>query len=159
MRGEEFLKSAELMIRSRPGSEANWRAAVGRAYYAVFLEARDWLRREGVPFPPDVNEHKFVCDTLACANDPEMKWIGRKLHSLRSLRNAADYRLERRPVLVGGDRTNGSRYWTPHRFNQPTLASDVTRDAQQMIDLLRGLYQDRDRRHEVIRSIRKRLVG
>jgi len=50
MDGRAFLGVAQEMALGR--TEAHWRAAVGRAYYALMLEGRDFLQRWGFVPPP-----------------------------------------------------------------------------------------------------------
>ena len=81
----EFLKLArELGGRS---DEAALRAAVGRAYYALFLLARERL---GIPLTiPNVHSH--VARVLR--GQPGCWKAAGDLRALRALRNVADYQL------------------------------------------------------------------
>jgi hypothetical protein len=91
MDGKAFLAPARLLL-AQP-QEAFWRAATGRAYYALFLEARDTLRRWGfVPAKRD-SAHSFVRLRMTYAADPDLHRIGLDLDRFGQLRNKADYEL------------------------------------------------------------------
>src|SRR5947209_18448632 len=91
MDGRAFLGIArELMLG---GSEPHWRAAAGRAYYALMLEGREALRAWGFVLPPRDQVHAFVRLRFTYAADPDAKSIGWDLDRLVQLRNHADYDL------------------------------------------------------------------
>ncbi len=92
MDGRAFLDVAEEL--SRGATEAHWRAAVGRAYYALMLEGRDLLHRWGFDPPPRDNVHSFVRLRLLYAADMDLKRAGRILERLVLNRNLADYQLD-----------------------------------------------------------------
>lgn len=74
------------------GDEASLRAAVSRAYYAVFGEARDFLEAErGKPFPDD-SVHKSVSDCLDASGVTARQLFGSNLRQLKSQRVRADYK-------------------------------------------------------------------
>jgi hypothetical protein len=74
--------------------EEFWRAALGRAYYALMLEARDVLARWGfVPGRRD-NVHTFVRLRFVYAADPDLFQVGRDLEDLGQFRSKADYDLK-----------------------------------------------------------------
>jgi hypothetical protein len=77
----------------RGSSEAHWRAAAGRAYYALMLETRELLARWGFRLPPRDNVHRFVHLRIFVPKDTDAKTVGRTLQDLRDLRSAADYNL------------------------------------------------------------------
>jgi uncharacterized protein (UPF0332 family) len=71
--------------------EAKIRTSIGRAYYAAFLYAREWLRAKGWSIYDNKDDHYRVLDGLK-------KYKGRalmdKMKSLRrDYRNEADYNL------------------------------------------------------------------
>src|SRR5262245_12041566 len=91
MNGREFLPVARQLAGS--ASEAHWRTAVGRAYYTVFLEAREALRRWGCSIPPREQAHRFVRLRFSFPADVTLKRIGDSLDQLGRWRNHADYEL------------------------------------------------------------------
>jgi hypothetical protein len=91
MRGRAFLDVArELASRN---TEAHWRAAAGRVYYALMLEARDALIRWGIRVPPRVGFHFFVQSRFNVGSDPDVLQIGAALGRTAGLRGLADYDL------------------------------------------------------------------
>ena len=76
-------------------SEAEWRSAVSRGYYAAFHVARDLLQECGFMVPEAEQAHGFLWLRLASAGHPDVEEAGRRLRYLRSLRNWADYDLHR----------------------------------------------------------------
>jgi hypothetical protein len=89
--GRDFLPVAQELAAGT--TEPHWRAAVGRAYYALFLEAREALLRWGVAPPPRQNAHPFVRLKFTYATDPDLQRIGDALDQLIQWRNQADYNL------------------------------------------------------------------
>jgi uncharacterized protein (UPF0332 family) len=93
MQGREYLAVAKhLVTRS---TEQDWRAAAGRAYYALFLESRDVLRKWG--YSPRGREelHSYVRLRYVYCSDSDFKRVGRRLEELVQLRNEADYQIDR----------------------------------------------------------------
>ncbi len=78
-----FLRLAEQLAQD-DNDEASLRTAVGRAYYATFLQARDRL---GIRGRRDI--HGKVIGGLKARD----KAAGNQLHKLETLRGAADYEM------------------------------------------------------------------
>ncbi len=91
MTGEDFISVATQLLASK--SEAHFRTAVGRAYYAAFHLARDFVRACGVLVPAGPEAHKSVRWCLANVDDAELGEAASQLESLRTARNKADYDL------------------------------------------------------------------
>ncbi len=74
------------------GEEARLRAAVSRAYYAAFCQARNYLRdKEGHSLPQGSEVHKFVYEKFQKSSDSVRVQIGLNLNRLRIERNKVDY--------------------------------------------------------------------
>jgi uncharacterized protein (UPF0332 family) len=75
--------------------EAEWRAAVSRAYFAAFHGARCLLRDAGFDVPRADQAHTFLWWRLGNCGHPDVEGAGRRLGELRRVRNWADYDLDR----------------------------------------------------------------
>src|SRR4051794_31894598 len=91
MDGRSFLGVARDLAAGP--TEAYWRAASGRAYYALVHESLAALLRWGFTVPPRENLHSFVRLRFTYTIDPDLKAIGWTLDDLVKLRNQVDYRL------------------------------------------------------------------
>src|SRR5260370_41806424 len=91
MNGRAFLESATRLAQGN--IQADWRSAIGRAYYAIMLEGRDALQRWGFVLPRRDQVHTFVRLRFAMPTHPDLKAIGLTLEDLGHLRNKADYEL------------------------------------------------------------------
>lgn len=90
--GKDFLKLADIWIRG--GTEAEWRSAVSRAYYAVFHEARRLLRDLKFRVPRADVAHAYLWMRLANCGNAALQMAGNDLNTLRRERNRADYDVE-----------------------------------------------------------------
>jgi hypothetical protein len=135
MDGRGFLPVARDLAAGP--TEAYWRAAAGRAYYALFHECLSALRRWGFAVPRRDNAHALVRLRFAYATDPDLKAIGDALDDLVKLRNQADYRLE-----------------FPGSFRAPGATKQAIDDARAAIALLDQIDGDPRRRAAAIASIR-----
>jgi uncharacterized protein (UPF0332 family) len=89
MNNRTFLDVADRLLAGL--TEADWRTAAGRAYDALFLEARAALFRWGLAPPPSDRAHTFVRLRFVYAPDVDLKEVGYELERLSRLRNQADY--------------------------------------------------------------------
>jgi hypothetical protein len=89
MRGREFLAVAHELAQE--SAEAHWRAATGRAYYALLIELRDAMTSWGLSRPAASQVHQLIYRRLFVPTDPDMKQIGIWFDRLRTARVRADY--------------------------------------------------------------------
>ena len=75
--------------------EAEWRAAVSRAYFAAFHAARQLMEDLGFQVPRGEQAHAYLWKRLSNSGHVDVQNSGRDLSDLRSLRNWADYDLLR----------------------------------------------------------------
>jgi hypothetical protein len=134
MDGREFLPVARELAAGP--TEAHWRAAVGRAYYALFLEMREALVRWGVAIPPKQNVHAFVRLKLVYAKDADLKTLGMALDELGMWRNSADYDLRKVPL-----------------FNSDKIAWLAVTRAENAVALLDAVEADPTRRAAAVASL------
>ena len=90
--GREFLTLAEVWIGG--ATEAEWRSAVSRAYYAAFHEARQLLKALGFRVPRGDQAHAYLWLRLSNCGDPQVQQAGSDLNTLRRERNRADYDID-----------------------------------------------------------------
>jgi uncharacterized protein (UPF0332 family) len=86
-----FLVLAEAL--SQGTTEAEWRSAISRAYYAAFHMARRLLVQCGFTVPRADRAHAYLFLRLANSSHPDVQKAGGELDSLRGIRNEADYDL------------------------------------------------------------------
>jgi hypothetical protein len=118
-------------------TEAHWRSAAGRAYYALLLEGREALARWGFALPPHHQLHAFARLRFSYAAVPDLKIIGDAVDRLGQLRNRADYDL------------NPSRW-----FASSARAHRALTDADAALALLDQIDVDSSRRSLAIAAIR-----
>ncbi|MGH7173015.1 MAG: HEPN domain-containing protein [Gemmataceae bacterium] len=88
----DFRDYLRLAIMLRDGtSEAEWRSATSRAYYAAFHVARRLLLDLGFAVPRADRSHAFLWLRIANAGHADVELAGNRLNHLRGERNAADY--------------------------------------------------------------------
>src|SRR2546426_12426449 len=91
----EYLVLAEALLQARTtlaSEEACCRAAVSRAYYAVYGAARTQARdQDGLQLPATGDAHALVSTHYRQGPSPLHRAIGDNLRRLRRARNRADY--------------------------------------------------------------------
>jgi uncharacterized protein (UPF0332 family) len=81
--------------------EAKLRAAISRAYYAAFINARNHLRdKERHSIPTTGDAHRYVSDQFDFSPDSVRKLVAEDLVRLRRYRKQADY-VDTFPGLAG----------------------------------------------------------
>jgi uncharacterized protein (UPF0332 family) len=91
MTGHDFLALADVLLAG--STEAEWRSAVSRAYYAAFHVARDLMSGWGFTVPRGDRAHAYLWLRLSNSGDASVEIAGHHLKDLRSARNRADYEL------------------------------------------------------------------
>lgn len=90
-----MIRSAELLSLARTlaagTTEVHWRAAISRAYYAAFHQARDFLQSLGFDVPRSDTAHAFLWRRLENSGHKTLQQAGTALVQLRRQRNRADY--------------------------------------------------------------------
>jgi len=137
MRGRAFLTVAEEL--SRGTTEAHWRAAAGRAYYALLLDGHDTLADWAIVNTTGQSIHAFVRLRFTYAADAGLKRVGYALDDLAQLRNEADYKLA-----------------APGSFRNPAEATRAIRKARLTLALLDQVAGDPQRRVAAVADIRAR---
>jgi uncharacterized protein (UPF0332 family) len=91
--GRDFLAVATQLAAGN--TEAEWRSAISRAYYAAFHAARELL--EGLRFavPRADRAHIYLSRRLANCGHAKTQEAGADLNALRGDTNQADYDLHR----------------------------------------------------------------
>ena len=136
MDGRGFLQSARRLLADP--SEANWRSAAGRAYYALLHEGRAALERWGFPLLPRERVHSFVRVRFTFPAHADVRKVGDSFGLLSGLRNAADYRLA-----------------SPGKFATAAEADDAVQRAEAAIDLLDQIDADPARRAAAVAAVRQ----
>ena len=85
----DFLNLATILVNG--GTEADWRSAVSRAYYAAFHVARQLLDELSFVVPRADRAHGYLSLRLANAGLIDVEEAGNRLNALRRERNRADY--------------------------------------------------------------------
>jgi uncharacterized protein (UPF0332 family) len=96
MNPREFHGLAEQLAHG--STPAEFRTAIGRAYYAAFNVAADGLRTLGFRPGKGGAAHGEVARCMWNAGNPTITAAADKLNSLHSLRNRADYQMDKRDV-------------------------------------------------------------
>lgn len=92
MNPRDFLTLANALAAGT--TEAAWRSAVSRAYYAAFHVARRLLRDLGFRVPRGDQAHAYLWMRLSNCGDPMLVIAGHNLQDLRGERNKADYDID-----------------------------------------------------------------
>lgn len=89
----EYLRLAKDLAKKT--GEAELRSAISRAYYSVFITARNLLIARNIPLTYSGKDHKLVPETLKARGEMSRNIkateVGTNLERLLSDRNIADY--------------------------------------------------------------------
>ena len=105
MNWRDFLSLADRLAADT--TEADWRTAVSRAYYAAFHVARRLLADLNFAVPRADRAHQFLVFRLSNCGESVVEQAGRDLDTLRRLRNRADY--DAAPAVSQSQATAGVR--------------------------------------------------
>jgi hypothetical protein len=136
MQGRAYLDLARELVTGT--KEWHWRGAVGRAYYALFLECREALSGWRFHPSPRENIHTFVRLRFTYPSDPDIRNIGDALDWLGRQRNKADYDLSALAV-----------------FTTSAVALTAVQNATTALALLDAIEADPPRRSGAIGAIQK----
>ncbi len=89
MNWQDFLLLAARLAAGT--TEADWRTAVSRAYYAAFHVARRLLADLQFTVPRADRAHQYLVFRLSNSGEAAVEQAGRDLETLRRLRNRVDY--------------------------------------------------------------------
>jgi uncharacterized protein (UPF0332 family) len=89
MEFRDFLSLSTALVNG--STEAEWRSAVSRAYYAAFHVARQLLLGLRFTVPGADRAHGYLWLRLANAGLADVEDAGNRLNALRRERNRADY--------------------------------------------------------------------
>jgi uncharacterized protein (UPF0332 family) len=89
MNWRDFLALATRLVTGT--TEADWRSAVSRAYYAAFHVTRRLFADLRFTVPRADRAHQYLVFRLSNCGEPAEAQAGRDLETLRRLRNRADY--------------------------------------------------------------------
>jgi uncharacterized protein (UPF0332 family) len=129
----EFLTLAEALAEG--ATEAEWRSAISRAYYAAFHVACDGLAAIGFRVPTySEQSHVFASRRWSNTGDGGIYEAGKLLNTLRSDRNRADY--DKHATIVASH------------------AGDAVEAAQIVIERLDQLLRDKPLRTDVTEAIK-----
>ncbi|HEY1378041.1 MAG TPA: HEPN domain-containing protein [Gemmataceae bacterium] len=102
MNGRDFLATTRHLAGR--GTEADWRSAVSRAYYAAFHVTRDLLASRRFRTPQADRAHNYLYVRLNNCGEPAVQQAANQLKTLRNRRNMADYEMGRTvPVKAATD--------------------------------------------------------
>jgi hypothetical protein len=132
MNPNEFL---DLAVRLSNGAgEAERRSAISRAYYGAFHAGRLLIEACDVVVPQSAEGHRVVIWCLQNSHDAELETAGRKLDSLRTIRNQADYRLDQRDFADAN--------FIQVQMRRARDIADAVRVANAKIDAIRAAVRD-----------------
>ncbi len=92
---DQFLLFADSVAQNPSSGPAGYRSAIFRAYYAVYLQARDLIGvTMGFRIDGGGNEHKFIQRLLLNCSLEEGQEVGELLKNLHQSRREADYDMD-----------------------------------------------------------------
>jgi hypothetical protein len=94
----EFLKLAEAFVVTPKAGVAQFRTAIGRAYYGAFNFGSQVMTELGFPPAENALGHNQTVRLLQQSGDPILETAGGLLGDLHTLRLRADYNLKRTDV-------------------------------------------------------------
>jgi uncharacterized protein (UPF0332 family) len=93
MKAEDFLVLARFLAAE--STEAAWRSAVSRSYYAMFHVGRQLMEDLGFTIPHADQAHRYLVLRLSNSGNQQVIAAGRQFDVLRRDRNQADYDFHR----------------------------------------------------------------
>jgi len=97
MTGDDFIALASRLLLSSVGDpETRHRTAVSRGYYGAFHLAIQFLAELGLRIPKNHTGHQRAYELLLNSGSSDAEQAARLLADLRTVRNEADYDLNKR---------------------------------------------------------------
>ena len=96
MDGKDFIEVAAELANGR--TEAHWRSAISRAYYAAFHVAKEALAKQKVWIPRSHLGHEAVRNWMLNNKNEDISSAGSSLANLLTIRGYADYDVATRSV-------------------------------------------------------------
>jgi uncharacterized protein (UPF0332 family) len=140
IRPDNFLNLADDLAQR--GSEADWRTAVSRAYYAAFHAARELLSALGFQVPRASQAHGYLWKRLANCGDPVITLAGNDLNHLQSERNRSDYDIHLTVNQANAQRRAQLARLVVHRFTGGLVDPVRTQIRDTMRDYERNVLHD-----------------
>lgn len=101
MKPAEFLSLASRLALFPSSGAGEFRTAISRAYYAVFLAAREVLNDRMQFFCKSENVHQWVQRHFANCTSDDARDVGRILQNMHHARKRADYDLSDADIETG----------------------------------------------------------
>jgi len=92
----DFHKVADNLVKQAGAAE--FRSAISRAYYGIFLFCCKKINEMGFNLPRDASAHVQLTQYLNNCDDFKLQSVASQLKDLRSIRNLADYDLNSKKV-------------------------------------------------------------
>ena|SRR5712691_1002591 len=93
MDARDFLSLAQLLLATEK-TPRGFRTVIGRAYYAAFNVASDFLSNLGFKLPKDGTAHSLAYKLIYNCKDIYLKTSATNLNNLKGVRTTADYDLD-----------------------------------------------------------------
>ena len=135
----EFVELANALLANP--REAAQRSAISRAYYGAFNCASALIESCGFAFANSAETHEKLLWCLEHSQDRELKEVRVRLHTLRRIRNAADYDMDDR------------------RFTNRRFAAVQVETAREVVDRIRSAQSRLTSFRQAVREYARNILG